>query len=149
MGSRDCAKVLAEDSPVDGRGVLFDFFMSALPDRKCSGKEGASLVSENENSAAAVVWIVSDLYESTSLQRLESGSERCSIHSQKGSDWSHEWRLRTIERHQERELPVCEVEWAKFFVEAASESAGGTLHMQAKTTIFHHQCCLERQRLRT
>jgi len=119
--------------------------MGALPDGKCAGEQCATLVGEDEDAAAAIIGIALDFQEAAPLERLQCSSEGGAIHGEQGSDGSHCWRFGAVERHQQRELAVSEFERAKFLVEAAGESAGCTLDMQAETALFDHQRCFERQ----
>ena len=90
-----------------------------------------------------------NLDQAAPLQRLQRGGEGGSIHGEQGSDRPHCRRLGAIERHQQGELSVGEFEGAKFFVEAPAKGARRTLHMEAKTSVLDHQCCLEGQRFCT
>ena len=90
-----------------------------------------------------------DFYQAAALQRLQRGGQRRPIHRKQGSDRPHRRRLRTIERHQQGELPVGEVEGAKFFIESPRQGARRTLHMETETTILDQQSCLVGQRFCT
>ena len=122
--------------------------MSFQPDRKGAGKQIASFVRENEDAAAAVFRVAFDSEQAAALQWLQCCGERGPIHGKQGSDWSHGRRFRPIKRHQQRELSVGQIEWAQFFVKAATESSRRALHVKAKTTVFDHQRCDEWQRVR-
>src|SRR6185503_21164664 len=107
--------------------------MGALPNGKRAGQKCASLLSKNENAAAAIVGIGGNLDQIAALQRLQRGSESRAVHREQRSDWSHGRRLRSIQRHQQRELPVGEFKWCEFFIKSPTKCPGGTLHMQAET----------------
>lgn len=68
------------------------------------------------------------------------------LQSEKGT---HGRRLWTIEGHQERKLPVGEFEWTQCFVETAGQCASRALYMKTETTVAHHNCCIERERIFT
>lgn len=137
---------LAQLVPIDAGSELFNLFVGVLPDRKRASEQAAPFCGEDEDAAAAVGRIGFNLHQSAAFQRFQGRSQGGSIHRQQGSDRAHRRRLRPIERHEQRELTVSQFEGAQFFIESASQGARCTLHMKTKTTIFHHQSCLERQR---
>jgi hypothetical protein len=143
--SRESAQIFAEGVPVGLWRELLDGVMRFLPDRKSTGEKSASLFSEDEDAATTVIGIALDFEKAAALEWLQSSSEGSAIHRKQGSDRSHRWGLRTVEGHEQRELTIGEFEWAKFFVETAGESARCTLHVKAKTAVFYHQRCFERQ----
>ena len=53
--------------------------------------------------------------------------------------------LRTIERHQKRELPVGQVQRAQGIIEEAGKMARRPLCVQAQAAIPHYQGGLERE----
>lgn len=147
--SGESAQIFSEGIPVGFWRELLDAFVRLLPDRKGTGEESASRFSEDEDATAPVVGVTLDFKKATPLEWLQCSSEGSAIHRKQGSDGSHRRRLRAVEGHEQRELTVGEFKRPKFFVEAAGEGARGTLHMKAKTAVFHHQCCFERQRFST
>jgi hypothetical protein len=43
-------------------------------------------------------------------------------------------------------LPVGKFEGAKFFIESPRQGARCTLHVEAETSLLHHESCFVRQR---
>ena len=142
-------EILAELVPVDGWGELLDLFVCTLPRGKSAGEESASFLGEDENPAAAIVRVAGDLNQTAALERLECSSQSGAVHREQGSNRAHRRWFGTIERHEQRELSVGEVEGTEVFVEAARESTSCTLYVKAETSVFHHQRCFERQRFST
>lgn len=140
-------EVLAQRVPIDARNMLFDLFVSALPDRKSTGEQAAPFRGEDEDAAAAVGGVGADSNQAAPLQRLQGRGQGGSIHRQQGSDGPHGWRFRTIERHQQGELPVGEGEWAQLLVETTGKRTRRALHMKTKATVLDHQRCFEGQRV--
>jgi hypothetical protein len=143
--SGESAQVFPEGAPIDCWRELLNALVRLLPDGKRTGQESASLFSENEDAATAVVGIALDSKEASALEWFQCGSQSCAIHGEQGCDGSHRGRLRAVEGHEERELTVGEFEGTKFFIETPGKSTSCALHMQAKTAVFDHQCCFERQ----
>jgi hypothetical protein len=143
--SGDGVEVLAQRVPIDAGSKLFNLFVSALPDKKSTGEQAAPFRSEDEDAAAAVRGVGPDSNQAAPHQRLKSRGQGCSIHRQERSDRAHGRRFRTIEGHQQGELPVGQVEGAQLFVETPGQSARRTLHMKTKTTVLDHQRCFEGQ----
>lgn len=137
---------LAQRIPVDSRSKPFSFFVGTLPDRKGTSKQFAPFCGEDQDAAAAVRGVGVNPYQSAALERLQGRSQGGSIHREQGSDRPHGRRLRAIERHEQRKLPVGQLEGSKAFVETPCQSARCPLHMKTKTAVFDHESCFEGQR---
>jgi hypothetical protein len=80
--------------------------VGSLPRGESAGKQPAAIVGENKDAASPIRGILSDFNEVASFKRFESGGKRGAIHREQGSDGSHWRRLRAVEGHEKRELPV-------------------------------------------
>lgn len=149
LSSGDGAKILAQVVPIDARSKPFDFFVGLLPDGKSAREQATSFGGKDENAAAAIRGIGGYFDEAATLEGLQGCCQSGSIHRQQGSDGPHRWRLWSIERHEQRKLPVGEVEGTQFVVETAGKGARRTLHMKTKATVLDHQRCFEGQRFCT
>src|SRR4029078_1245374 len=134
---------------VNGRRFAFNLLVSFEPNGKRAGEEGAPLLSEDEDAAAAILSIALDFEQAPALEGFEGGCESGAIHREQGSDGCHRRGLGAIERHEQRKLSIGEFKGTQFFVEAAAEGPGSALHMKAKTTVFDHQGFDEWQRVCT
>ena len=56
----------------------------------------------------------------------------------------HAWRLRTIQRHEQRELTVSQADRAQCLIEMAASDACRPLHMKAEATVANPQRGFER-----
>ena len=130
--------------PVDLWLFPFEVFVCFLPDGKCAREEFAALLSEDQDAAATVLGVAGDFHKATALEWLERGGERGAIHGEQGSDWTHRRRFGTVERHEQRKLPVGEIKWPKCIVEAPGENSRGTLHVQTETMVADQESCLVR-----
>ena len=79
------------------------------------------------------------LDQATALQRLEISGQRRAIHCQQRRDILHVRRLRTIERHQERELALRQANRAQCIVKAPRQRARRALDVQAQAMVAHMQ----------
>lgn len=109
--------------------------MCGLPDGKRAGEEIAAPGGEDEDAAATVGWVGGDFDQAAALKWLEGGGKRGAIHGEQRGDGAHGWRVGAIERHEERELAVGEIEGAECFIETTGEGAGGALDVQAEAAI--------------
>src|SRR5262249_1276034 len=79
---------------------------------------------ERQQPAALVVRIDGHLDQAAALERLERGGERGAIHGEHGRHRGHARRRWAVERRQQRELLVGEIERAKDLVETAGGGGG-------------------------
>jgi len=141
----ESAQVFPEGVPINCWRELLNAVVRFLPDGKGTGEQSATFFSEDEDAASAVVWIALDSKQAATLKRFQCGSQSGAIHREQGGDWSHRGGLRAVEGHEQRELAVGKLEGTKFFIKTPGKSTSCALHMQAKTAVFDHQCCFERQ----
>jgi hypothetical protein len=78
--SGDFAEIFAEEVPVDAWGFAFHGVVGLLPDRESAGQEGASLVGEDQDAAAAVGRIFVDFDEATAFEGFERCSQRSAVY---------------------------------------------------------------------
>ena len=148
MVSGERQQVLAQRVRIAGE-LLVDFLVSALPGGEGLREQCASVVREDQDTAAPVGRVGRNLDQTAALQRFEGGGQRCPVHGEEGGDRPHRGRIGPVERHQERELPVGESEWAQGFVEATSQGAGGPLDVKTEAAIPDHNGCLVRKHVGT
>src|SRR6185437_15901928 len=77
------------------------------------------------------------------LQRLQRGRERGPVHCQEIRQRCDAGRLRPVQRHQQRELPVGEIERPEGVVEPARQGPRRALGRQAQACVAHMQRRLE------
>ena len=109
----------------------------ARPDRRCGGKERASGRGDDQPPAAFVGVIHLHLDKTAARERLEIGGERGAVERQQRGDGADGRRLGTVERCQERELPLGQTDRPQRLVEASCQRPRRSLHMQAKTVVAH------------
>jgi hypothetical protein len=90
-----------------------------------------------------------NLYEAATLERLEGGGQRGSIHGEQGGYWGHGRGLGAIEGHEERELSIGEAEGAQGFIESPGQGAGGALNMETETGVANEESGFIRKQLGT
>jgi hypothetical protein len=132
---RERTKGAAECFGVTGGDELIDFVVCGLPDGKRTGEEVAAFGGEDEDAAAAVGRIGRYLDQAAALKWLEGGGKRGAIHGEQRGDRAHGRRVGAIERHEERELAVGEIEGAECLIETTGEGAGGALDVKAEAAI--------------
>ena len=86
------------------------------------------------------------LYESAALKWFDRRSERSPIHCEQGSYGAHLRRLGSIQRHQERELPVRQLKGPECFIKMPGQNSCGTLCVKTETIVSDQDGCLVWQR---
>jgi len=131
------------------RNELLEFPMRLLPRRESPNQQRVPFACELQGAAPAVRWTRGDLYQALALQWLQRRRQRGSIHCQQGRDRPHGRRFRSIQRHQQRELPVRQAKWTKHIVKAPCQRTGCPLHVKTQTAIPNQQRCFVRKRFLT
>jgi hypothetical protein len=121
------------------RQKRFHFQVGFFPDRRCVGQQRSSLSRKTQPSTTPVSRIWADLDQAAPLQRLERGGQGGAIHGQQRCHGPHARRLRTVQRHQQRELTVGQPERAQCLVEIPGQCPCRPLHVQAEATIANPQ----------
>jgi len=115
------------------------FIVGTLPDGHGAGEQLFALGGENQSAVTAIILIFLNANEAAALERLEGRGERGAVHGQQVCNRRHGGRLGPVQGHEQRELPVCEVQRAKGLVEPAGKGAGGALHMKAEAMVPYKQ----------
>lgn len=139
----------AEVVEIRSRKLLLDISVGALPNGEGAGEQSLAPGGENEGAVAVIVGIFCHADQAAPLKRLESGGERGAVHGQQIRNRPHGWRLRAVQRHEQRKLTVGEVQRAEGQVEAAGQGTGGALHVQAEAMVPNEQCGGIRERIGT
>jgi hypothetical protein len=121
------------------RQERFDFQVGILPDRRSVGKQGPALSRKTQPSTTPVSRICADLDQATPFQRLERGGQGGAIHGQQRRHRPYARRLRTIQRHQQRELTIGQPDRPQCLVEIPGQRPCRPLHVQAEATIANPQ----------
>ena len=93
------------------------------------------LRSQLQQTSAVVVVVCRDLDQATTFERFQGGGQGCPIHRQQRCHRPDCGRLRAVQRHQQRELPIRQTERAQCVVEPPRERSRGALHMKAEARI--------------
>jgi hypothetical protein len=141
--SGEGAKVSAEAVGIAAVEEGFGLLAGALPDGNGAGEEGFALGGEVQKAAAAVGRVGRNFQEAAAPERFEGGGEGRSVHAKEIGDGRHARRVGTIEGHEEGKLTIGEFDGTKCVVEAASESSGGTLHVETEAAVTNPECSLE------
>jgi hypothetical protein len=104
-----------------GRKSLFESNVNLIPYWLSANKQRPTLRGKNKDAAAAILIVLRDRYQSTTLEWFECGGESGSVHSEKVGDGTHCGGLETMKRHENRELPVSEFEGTEGVVEASGD----------------------------
>lgn len=129
---------------VSARKPRLNLRMGGRPDRNRRGKNGLSFCCQLQKALAPVGGIDENFHPASPLQGLEGRCQRGLVHGQKFRHRLHGRWAWPIERHHERELPVCKPCWAKRFVKKAGQRSRGALNMQAKAGITNEKRCFKR-----
>ena len=121
-----------------------NFHVGMLPDRHGVGEESPALWRQTQPSTTPVSRIWAELDQAAPLQRLECGGQGGAIHGQQRGHRQHARRLRTIQRHEQRELTVRQTERPQCLVEMPCHCPRRPLHVQTKATIADAQCSFKR-----
>ena len=124
---------------------LFDLRMRIFPDRISLGQQRPSGRGQGETPATAIFLVDRNFQKSTTFEGFEIGRESRSVHREKKRDAAKRRRLRPVERHQQRELPISEIEWPQYVVETARQRTGRAVNMQAQAIVTHQVRSGERQ----
>lgn len=138
-GSGERLQIAPQAIGVAVRQERFHFQVGILPDRRSVGKQGPALSRKTQPATTPVSRICADLDQATPLQRLERGSQGGAIHGQQRCHWPHARRLRTIQRHEQRELTIGQPDRAQCLVEVPGQRPCRSLHVQAEATIANPQ----------
>jgi len=144
MRSGEREQVAAEPARVSVGDKRFHFPVGLFPHWNRSGEHTPALLCEYETPAAPIGFVYHDLYEASALERLQRGGERSAVHSEQRSDGRHRRRLRAIERHHQRELPVGEAVWPEGLVEPPGESARRPLRVETEARVANPECGFKR-----
>jgi hypothetical protein len=103
---------------------------------RCGGGEQRSAGRRQYEAAAAFVGAVHvDFQKAAAFERLEIGGESRAIHGEERRNVTEARRLGAIERHQQRELALCQIEWPQRIVKAPGQRARGPLDVQTKAAV--------------
>ena len=116
---------------------MFDLRVRILPNWIRFGQQRASGLGQGETSATAILLVDRDFQKPTSLERFEISRKGRAVHREKGRDTAKCRWIRPVERHQQRELTVSEIERPQHFVEAARQHTGRTMNMQAQAIVTY------------
>jgi hypothetical protein len=105
-----------------------------------------ALVGQRQQTAAPVLRIDQNRQQTASLKRLQVRGQGRAIHREQRRDRPDRWRVRTIERHEQRELAAGEAEGAEGLVEPPRQCPRRPLRVQAEAVIAHQQGGFERDR---
>ena len=141
--SRQRAQCLAQLARAANQPL--DLGMCIFPDRVGPGQQRPPGLRQSKTPAAAVLLVDRDFQEAPPFERLEIRRKRGAIQDKQGSDTAECRRLRPIERHQQRELTVGEIERPQDFIEAACQRACRTMNVQTQAGITHQVGRGERQ----
>ena len=123
----------------------FDLGMRILPDRICLGQQRAAGWHQGETPAAAVLLIDRNLQKPAPFERLEIGRKSRAVHGEQGRNAAERRRFGPVERHQQRELTVGQVERTQHVVEPPRQRAGSAVHMQAQAVVAYQVSGSERK----
>jgi hypothetical protein len=121
------------------RNFVLDLRMRFFPDWKGLVEQGAACRRDGQEPIAAVLLVDRNLYQSAAFQRLERSSERGAIHGEQIGDAAEIGWHRPVERYQQRELPIGQVKWPQYLVEAPRQRARGPLGVQAQASVAHER----------
>ncbi len=143
-GSGESAQVAAQVSRFALRQECFNFQVGILPDRHRAGQHSLAFSRQTYSSTTPVLRIWADLDQAAPLQRLKCGRQGGAIHGQQRGHRSHPRRLRTIQRHQQRELTVRQPDRPQCLVEVPGQCPCRSLHVQTEATIANQQRSFKR-----
>jgi hypothetical protein len=143
--SRESSQALAKLFGISVRNQSFDLAVSTLPHRKCASHQVSPLAGERQYAAPPIRGVLRNQDQPAALQRLQCSGQRGPVHRQQRRYRAHRRRLRPIQGHQERKLPVCQPEWTQFFIEAPAQRARRALHMKTEAAIPHQKSSLIRK----
>lgn len=113
-------------------------------DRHGTRQQPLPLRGQSQSARPPVVGIREAFDQAAPFQRLQRRRQGRPVHGEKRCHRAHIGRYRAVERHQQRELSVGDIERAQPLVEPAGKGARGTLHMQAEAGVLHMQGGIER-----
>jgi hypothetical protein len=143
-GLGESAQVAAQASGFALRQQRFDFQVGMLPDRHSTGEQSPALSRQTDPSATPVSRIWADLDQAAPLQRLECGGQGGAIHGQQRGHRPHPRRLRTIQRHQQRELAVRQPDRPQRLIETPCQCPCRSLHVQTEAAVANQQRSFKR-----
>jgi hypothetical protein len=143
------AEIVAEAIGVAIPEQSFGGAMRLFPHWHGRGEQCAAFPGQVQSATAAVFGGCCDFHEAAALEGLQCCGERRAIHGEERSNRGYAWRLRAIERHQQRELSVGKAERTQGVVEAAREGAGRALNVEAEAAVADPEGGLKRKYRRT
>jgi len=144
FGLGECPQVAAQAIGVAVLQPRFNFQVGSLPDRRSVGEQSPALWRQTQPSTTPVSRIWAHLDQAAPLQRLECGGQGGAIHGQQRGHRPHARRLRTIQRHEQRELAVGQTERPQCLVEMPCHRPSRPLHVQTEATIANQQRSFKR-----
>ena len=144
FGLGECPQVAAQAIGVAVLQPRFNFQVGSLPDRRSVGEQSPALWRQTQPSTTPVSRIWAHLDQAAPLQRLECGGQGGAIHGQQRGHRPHARRLRTIQRHEQRELTVRQTDRAQCLVEIPCQRPCRPLHVQTEATIANQQRSFKR-----
>jgi hypothetical protein len=117
----------------------FNFQVGILPDWRSVGEQGPALSRQTHPSTTPVCRIWGYLDQAAALQRLDCGGQGGAIHGQQRCHRPHAGRLRTIQRHEQRELTIGQPDRPQCRVEIPGQCPCRPLHVQTEATIANPQ----------
>jgi hypothetical protein len=123
-------RIMIAKQPVDIR-------MGHGPDRHCLDQQAMSRRRQLKPPIAPVPAIHFHFEKAASFERLDIGGERRAVDGKERRDLAHGWRLRLVERHEKRELSLCDSDRPQCLIEAARQRPCRSLHLQAQAMITH------------
>ena len=138
-GSGESTQIAPQTIGVALRQERFNFQVGILPDRRSVGEQGPALSRQTQPSTTPVGRIWADLDQAAPLQRLERGGQGGAIHGQQRCHRPHARRLRTIQRHEQRELTVGQADRPQGRVEIPGQCPCRPLNVQTEATIANPQ----------
>jgi hypothetical protein len=109
--------------------------MGTRPHSDGAREQRFPLGSQLQQTSAVVVVVCRDLDQATTFERFQGGGQGRPIHRQQRRHRPDCRRLRAVQRHQHRELPIRQTERAQCVVEPPRERSRGALHVKAEARI--------------
>jgi hypothetical protein len=129
------------------RELMLGLGVCRLPQRVGSRQQPASGRRQGETAAAPVLPVDGYLEEAAPFERFEVGGECRAVHREQRRNTAEARRLRAIERHQQRELAIGEIERPEHIVEMPRQRTSRTMDVQAQAAVAHHMGRGKRERI--
>ena len=107
---------------------------NALAEQRAAGR------GDCQTTAAFIFLVDRNLHQSAAFKWFEGRGERGAVHGKQRRDATDVRRFRPVQRHQQRELPMREIERTEHLVETPCQRARRPLHVQAQAGVAHLVC---------